>query len=62
MKLLDELERLAALGLPEWSEILTDQTDPVIAELSAAIDRDRAVRDEVIAYLSRCDDPVVGHF
>ena len=55
-----ELERLAALGLPEWSEELTDQVHPVLAELDELMSEDPAVLSHVLDHLEACRSRVVA--
>lgn len=51
---IDELERLAALDLPVWSEELTDQTDPVLSELAEQL---RQAPDALVAVLDYLESP-----
>ncbi|MTB88437.1 DUF1963 domain-containing protein [Aeromicrobium senzhongii] len=62
LRQIDELERLASTGLPVWSEELTDQVDPVLAELDRVIGDDPAARDEVLKYVSGGGNPVVAEW
>lgn len=55
-----ELERLAALGVPTWSEELTDQVDPVLAELDRLMSEDQAVLGAVLDYLDLGPSRVVA--
>lgn len=57
---LDELERLAALGLPEWSEELTDQADPVLAELDKLMSQDPVALGHVLNYLESGNSAIVA--
>lgn len=57
-----ELERLAGSGLPRWSPELTEQTDPVLAEIERMIDGDRAVRDEVLDHLDHGENEAVAEW
>lgn len=57
---IDELERLAALDLPVWSEELTDQTDPVLRELDEHLHQDPEALTVVMDYLERPRSEVVA--
>lgn len=60
MEHIKELERVAALRLPEWSEEATDQTDPILADLDNRLTDDRALREEVVEYILRNTGPVAS--
>ncbi|MQW77193.1 hypothetical protein GHK92_15070 [Nocardioides sp. dk4132] len=60
IRLIDNLERLAALGLPVWSEELTDQVDPFLHELDEHLRRDPIALAAVLDYLENPRSEVVA--
>lgn len=60
MQHIRELERIASLGMPEWSDEVVDRSDGVLAQLDTLCSENRQVRDEVLSYLEDPPDELVA--